>query len=72
MPKPIRPLDLDRIGNPRHLRQRLAALQRARTRLVQRLKEIEDRIVEVEEELWRLSGRDRLGGEDHRRNAHQN
>ena len=70
MPKPILPLDLDRTGDPRHLRQRLAALQRARTRLVQRLREIEDRIVEIEEELWRLSGRDRLGGEDDGREAH--
>lgn len=72
-----RPLNVDRLANPSYLRRRLAGLRRARAQTLQRLRDIEAAIVEIEEELWRLSGRDRLrgrgdrlGGEDDGSNAH--
>ena len=71
----IRQLDLARLGDPKYVRVRLIQLRRAREAALRRLRQIEDLIVALEEEAWRLAGRarlsDRLGGEDDGREAHQ-
>ena len=74
----IRQLDLARLGDPKYVRVRLIQLRRAREAALRRLRQIEDLIVTLEEEAWRLSGRDLLrgrgdglGGEDHGRGPHQ-